>query len=126
MDTTSIIIVAVAALLVIYAVWGTVQKIRGKAKSSCCGGKEAKPLKKVSDTDKSHYPYKYELLVENMKCSGCAVNVENAINSMDGCWGRVNLGKKTCEVLAKSQYGIEDFRDALKGTSYKVIEVKEL
>ena len=80
------LIIALGALLIVYAVWQTVQRFRGKAKSSCCGGAEAPARKTVADTDETHYPYRYRLAVGGMRCSHCAVNVENALNALPGVW----------------------------------------
>ena len=114
------LIILAGALLIVYAIYGTVQKVRGKAKSSCCGGAESVLPKAVADTDESHYPYRYLVSVEGMKCSNCAVNVENAINAMGDTWAHVNLGRKRAEVLSKSEKTESDFVRALKGTNYKV------
>lgn len=126
MNLTTIIIYIAAAVLVIYGVYHTVQKIRGKAKSSCCGTPEMRTTVKVEDRDESHYPYKYILGVDGMKCSGCAANVENALNGMDGTWARVNLGKKQAKVLAKREYNKEDFEIALLDTSYRLRDFSNL
>lgn len=112
------LIIAVGVLLIVFAIWQTIQKARGKAKSSCCGTAEVVPAKKVDDTDATHYPYHYRLLVDGMKCSNCAKNVENKLNNMNGVWGRVNLGKKEADVLAKESVSEEQFASALKEISY--------
>ncbi len=112
------IIIAAGLLLIAYALWQTVQKFRGKAKSSCCGTAEAVSVKKVDDTDPSHYPYRYTLQIENMKCSNCAKNVENLLNGIPGIWGRVNLGKKEADVLAKRPIEEAEFQTALKDSAY--------
>lgn len=112
------LIIAVGVLLIVFALWQTVQKFRGKAKSSCCGSAEAVSVKKVEDTDVSHYPYRYRLAVDGMHCSNCAKNVENALNNMQGVWGKVNLGKKEAEVLAKQPVAEEQFDQVLKEHSY--------
>ena len=126
MDITTIIIYIAAAALIIFGVYHSVQKFRGKAKSSCCGTPEVKAVRKVEDTDESHYPYRYMLAVEGMKCSGCASNVENSLDNMDGVWARVNLGRGEARVLTKKEYKREDFEDALSGTSYKIADFREL
>ncbi len=120
------VIIIVAVLLICYGVYATVQKFRGKAKSSCCGTPEVKAVRKVDDTDESHYPYRYDLTVEGMKCSGCASNVENSLDNLDGVWARVNLGKKEAKVLAKSEHSREDFEEALSKTSYKISDFREI
>ena len=116
----STIIYICFALLVVYAVYGTVQKVRGKSKSSCCGTAESVITKKVADTDESHYPHSYMLQIDGMKCSNCAANVENALNAMGDVWARVELGKHRAKVLAKNEKTESNFSKALGGTSYSV------
>lgn len=116
----STVIIICAAALIIYAVYGTVQRVRGKSKASCCGTGEAVIVKKVADTDKSHYPFRYNVSVDGMKCSNCAANVENAINAMGDTWANVELGRHRAVVLAKNEKTERDFTEALSKTSYKV------
>ena len=117
---TATVIIIVGILLIAYAVYGTVQKARGKAKSSCCGSAETVLPKRVEDTDESHYPFRYIVTIDGMKCSNCAANVENAINAQGDTWAHVNLGRHRAEVLAKKEKTEDDFVRALKGTGYKV------
>ena len=112
------IIIAAGLLLIIYAFWQTVQKFRGKAKNSCCGTAEAVSVKKVEDTDPSHYPYKYTLQIDHMKCSNCARIVENLLNSMPGVWSRVDLGKQEANVLAKNPVSDEAFQAVFRDSAY--------
>ena len=114
------IIILAGLLLIAYAVYGTVQKARGKAKSSCCGSAESVLPKRVEDTDESHYPFKYHVSIDGMKCSNCAANVENAINASGDTWAHVDLGRHRAEVLSKKEKTEEDLVRALKGTGYKV------
>ena len=114
------LIIIVGILLIAYAVYGTVQKARGKSKSSCCGGAESVIPKPVEDTDESHYPLKYYVSVDGMMCSNCAARVENAINKSGDNWAHVNLGRKRAEVLSKTEKTQDDFTKALNGTEYKV------
>ena len=117
---TATIIIIAGMLLIAYAVYGTVQKARGKAKSSCCGSAESVLPKRVEDTDESHYPFRYYVLIEGMKCSNCAALVENAINASGDTWAHVNLGRHRAEVLSKKEKTEGDFVRALKDTGYKV------
>ena len=112
------IIILAGALLVLYAVWQTVQRFRGRAKSSCCGGAEAPTRKTVADTDETHYPYRYRLAVGGMHCSHCAVNVENALNAMPGVWGRVNLSKNEADVRTKKPVVEAAFAETLRDAGY--------
>ena len=115
------LIIICAAALVVFAVYRTVQKARGKAKSSCCGTPEVITKKKVEDTDESHYPYRYKLAIEGMRCSNCAATVENTLDEIDGIWARVNLGKKEADVLSKQEMQQADFARVMGATSYKLV-----
>lgn len=115
------LIIICAAALVIFAVYRTVQKARGKAKSSCCGTPEVITKKKVEDTDESHYPYRYKLAIEGMRCSNCAATVENTLDEIDGIWARVNLGRKEADVLSKQEMQQADFARVMGATSYKLV-----
>ena len=117
---TATLIIIAGILLIAYAVYGTVQRARGKAKSSCCGSAESVLPKRVEDTDESHYPFRYHVSIDGMKCSNCAVNVENAINALGDTWAHVELGRHRAEVLSKKEKTEEDFVRALNGTGYKV------
>ena len=125
MSTSAIIIIVLAALLVVWAGYRTVQKARGKAKSSCCGTPEMVTAKKVEDMDASHYPYRYKLGIEGMHCSKCAKSVENVLNSMDGVWARVNLGRGQAEVLSKAVRDEEAFLKEMRKTSYRVVSFEQ-
>ena len=114
------LIILCGILIIAFALWQTIQRFRGKEKNSCCCGAEAVTVKKVEDTDRSHYPYHYRLQIDGMMCSNCAKNVENTLNSMEGVWGRVNLGKKEADVLTKTQVSEDAFRAALSKTSYSL------
>ena len=114
------IIVICAVLLIAFAIYSTIGKMRGKAKSGCCGTPEVKAVKKVEDTDISHYPYTYVIGIEGMHCSNCARSVENALNSMDGIWAGVELGRGRAVARAKREMTESDFAEALQDTTYKV------
>ena len=66
-------------------------------------GTSGKKTKKVVvvDTDASHYPYSDELLIGGMSCDGCAQNVANALNALDGVWATVTYADHTARVRSK-------------------------
>ena len=102
------------------------QRFRGRAKSSCCGGAEARTRKTVADTDESHYPYRYRLSVGGMRCSHCAVNVENALNAMPGVWAKVQLAKNEADVRAKQPVDEAAFAEALQKAGYPYETIQNL
>lgn len=120
------IITICGILIIAFAVYRTIQKFRGKSKSSCCGTPEVKAVKKVEDTDKSHYPYHYILSIEGMHCANCARTVENELNSMEGVWGSVHLGKAEASVLTKKERSLEDFADVLSKKDYTVTSMQSI
>ncbi|MBR2539430.1 MAG: cation transporter [Mogibacterium sp.] len=122
----SAVIIIVAVLLIAYGVYATVQKARGKAKSSCCGTAETVLPRPVDDTDESHYPFRYNLAIDGMMCSNCASRVQNALNAGGDVWAKVNLGRHRAEVLAKSEKTEDDFARLLKKTDYKVVGFEEV
>ena len=117
----TIIVIFVLAIIVVCAILSTRKRI--KYGSACCGTHDAAPKKiKVKDKNKSHYPYTYTLTVDGMHCSNCARRVENALNSKDGVWAKVNLEKKSVLVRAKSQLKWEDFSTLINKAGYTLIE----
>ena len=121
-DDMDKLIIAAGLLLLAYALWQTVLRIRGRAKNTCCGTAEAVSSVKVEDTDPSHYPCHYRLVIGGMKCSNCARNVENALNSMPGVWARISLAKHEASVLTKLPQTAEQFAQALQKTPYRLLE----
>ena len=122
----SAVIITAGLLLIVYAIYATVQKARGKAKSSCCGTAETVLPKAVQDTDESHYPFRYNVAIDGMMCSNCAARVQNAINDGGDMWAHVNLGRHRAEVLAKSEKTENDFVRLLGKTDYKVVGFEEV
>ena len=97
-----IVLVPALAALLGYGVWKTVQ--RSRKGSACCGDiPEQETSAQVTDRDRSHYPYSLTLRVTGMTCQNCARRVENALDSHEGVWARVDLGRGTVRVLMKEQ-----------------------
>ena len=91
---------------------------------SCCGGGGGLDKKvRVSDRNKTHYPFSYKLKVEGMVCAGCARKVENAFNAAGDLWAKVDLENKEVRVLAKKEMSPDDFMHLLRGTSYTLLEM---
>lgn len=115
------LIIIAGAALILFALYSTIQKARGKSVgSSCCGSAESVLTKPVEDTDESHYPFRYNVGIEGMSCSNCAARVENAINASGDTWAHVNLGRSRAEVLSKNRKNEADFARLLSGLDYRV------
>lgn len=97
----------------------------GRGKSCCSDGSTGKKAKKVvvSDTDESHYPYTDELLIGGMSCDGCAENVQNALNALDGIWASVTYGDHTAKIRSKTPVDREALELAVKNAGYYVMKL---
>ena len=94
-------------------------------KSCCSDGASGKKAKKVVvvDTDESHYPYSEELLVGGMSCDGCAQNVTNALNALDGVWATVTYADHTARVRSKNPIDRDALEAAVKDAGYYVMKL---
>lgn len=91
----------------------------------CCGdGAGRKKVKRVAvaDTDVSHYPYSDELLIGGMSCGGCAQNVTNALNALDGIWAMVTYTDQTACIRSKNPIDREVLEAAVRDAGYYVIK----
>ena len=73
------------------------------------------------DTDASHYPYSDELLIGGMSCDGCAQNVANALNALDGAWATVTYADHTARVRSKQPVDRGVLETAVKDAGYYVM-----
>lgn len=92
-------------------------------KSCCSDGASGKKAKRVvvADTDESHYPYREELLIGGMSCDGCAQNVANALNALDGIWATVTYADHTARIRSKNPIDREVLEAAVRDAGYYVM-----
>ena len=119
----NIVVLAVIAVGLFFGFRRIAASTRGK---SCCSdgvsGKKAKRVA-VADTDESHYPYFDELLIGGMSCDGCAQNVENALNALDGVWATVTYADHTARVRSKRPVDRDTLESAVRGAGYYVMKM---
>lgn len=119
------VVIIVLLGIVALAVLGTIKRIRYG--SSCCGEKTPPEKKvKVKDRNKASYPFVYRLKVDGMHCANCARRVENAINSLEGCWAVVDLGKKEVTLRTKRETTEQDMSAVIAKAGYTVIAFTEI
>ena len=75
----------------------------------------------MADTDASHYPYSDELLIGGMSCDGCAQNVANALNALDGVWATVTYADHTARVRSKRPIDRGVLEAAVRDAGYYVM-----
>ena len=94
-------------------------------KSCCSDGTSGRKAKRVvvTDTDESHYLYSEELLIGGMSCDGCAQNVANALNALNGIWATVTYADHTARVRSKNPIDREALETAVKDAGYYVMKL---
>lgn len=66
---------------------------------------------------------KNEVLVEGMKCAGCASTVQEKFEAVKGVESvKVNLESKKVVVESKEKIEKDTFKSALVGTKYSVVD----
>ena len=123
MNTVSIIITMIIAVIAIFGLVNYIKKIK-KGGDCCPEHEEATKSVKVKDRDKSHYPYEAKLAIDGMSCGNCVRNVENALNSLEGTWASVSLEDNQATVLLKSPPDIEKLSKAVSDAGYCVLKRK--
>ncbi len=119
----NVIIITVLILIVTYAIYSTVRRIRFG--SSCCGEKTPPDKKvRVKDRNKTNYPYKYELKIDGMHCPNCARRIENAFNSTDGRWARADIANNEVMLLSKHEETQRDLSDVVSSAGYVMLSYK--
>ena len=66
---------------------------------------------------------KNEVVVEGMKCTGCASTVQEKFEAIEGVESvEVSLESKKVIVESKKEIDKETFKSALSGTKYSVVD----
>ena len=123
LNPANIIVLGVIAIGMFFGLRRIAASTHGK---SCCSdgasGKKAKRVV-VTDTDESHYPYREEFLIGGMSCDGCARNVTNALNALDGVWATVTYADHTARVRSKLPVDRDTLETAVRGAGYYVMKM---
>ena len=121
LNPANLIVLAVIAVGMFFGLRRIAASTHGK---SCCSdgasGKKAKRVV-VADTDESHYPYREELLIGGMSCDGCAQNVANALDALDGIWVTVTYEDHTARIRSKNPIDREVLEAAVRDAGYYVM-----
>ncbi len=113
----NVIIVLIIIVAAGIGVWQTVKHMQGK--SACCDtGSDTKAVKKKL----SKVLYKRTFQVEGMHCNNCKNRVENAVNSIPGVSGKVNLQKGTVEVSYEQEVDNSIIIREIEKNGYFVLE----
>ena len=109
------IIICVILVIIIYI---GIRSTKKRATSGCCGSSETVKKVRVKDKNKDHYPYKTILKVYDIHCQNCVHTIENAFNSQDGFYAKVNTEDNTVIILSKEQHPTDEFINTLSNVGY--------
>ena len=106
-------------VIIIICIFG-IKSLARRMANGCCGGGTAEKPAKVRDRNKAHYQYCAKMSISGMKCRNCMIRVQNALNSMDGVWARVNLENGTAVIRTKSKINDERLAAPVCAAGYSV------
>lgn len=90
-----------------------------RVKSGCCsGGSEKIKSVKVTDKNENNYKYKYDIEVDGLVCDNCRKRLENAFNTNEGMYAKVDLQKKVARLNAKQSISEEQIKDIVASSGY--------
>lgn len=112
-----IIIIIVVVVLAAVGLRATVKHMKGQG--GCCGGSSYKPKKKKL----SNVIYKKSFAVEGMHCEHCKNRVEEAVNSVKGVAGRVDLKKGRLTVSYAEEVDDELIKSRIERAGYQVTDI---
>jgi len=122
MNLPTLLIIAVIAVLAGIGVRSMFKRVN----QGCCTERDDDHVEmvKVSDKNKAHYPHEAVLDVDGMTCSHCAARVENALNSRDRVWAKIDLSQKTADVRMKTKLEDSTLRKAVNDLGpYTVMKI---
>lgn len=98
-----------------------------KLKSGCCGsgGDEVKRVRPL-DRNVNHYPYVKVVQIDGMHCQNCAKRIENAFNTQDGFFAKVNLAKQRAIVRSKREVPDRELKQVVRNVGYSPVNVEDL
>ncbi len=117
------VIIVILIVIVILAVKSYMKKLR----NGCCGA-EGDTVKKIKPQNKdiSAYPYEKIVHVGGMTCKNCAARVENAFNSKEGYYAKVDLGKKTADIHMMKPEEDTTLKDIIRKAGYEPSTVENI
>ncbi len=121
MKPVDILLVLIVIIILIFALKGSMKHFNGEG--ACCGGNVNNKVK-VDDKNISHYPYTITVYTEGMKCDGCKLKVENALNAKNGIYATANYHKNIVKVHMKENLSDEIITKVVEEAGYRVKSVQ--
>lgn len=121
MKPVDIILVLIVIIILVFALKGSLKHFNGEG--ACCGGSVNNKVN-VDDKNISHYPYTITVYTEGMKCDGCKLKVENALNAKSGIYATANYHKNIVKVHMKENLSDEIITKVVEEAGYRVKSVQ--
>ena len=114
MNLPTIIICVILVIIICFGILST----KKRDTSGCFGSSETIKKVRVKDKNKDHYPYKTVLKVYDIHCQNCVRTIENAFNSQEGFYAKVNTEDNTVTILSKQQHPTDELINMLSNVGY--------
>ena len=95
-----------------------IRSMKKRATSGCCDTGDNEKRIKVKDKNKDHYPYHTTLKIYDMHCQNCAIRIENAFNSQEGYYAKVDTDKNVVNILSKTKKEPDELIDIVTQAGY--------
>lgn len=120
-----IVVIIILCFVIFFSIKHLLKKIYfGK---TCCGNSSPIEQKiEVLDTNTFNYPFCYLITIDGMVCGNCVRHLENAINSHEGVWAKINLRDKIATVYTKKEISSSHFSKIIREAGYTAISIKEI
>ncbi len=117
------ILSGIILLIIVFSVRSFIEKLR----FGCCGGTIEKNTKrkKINKKELSEYQISKTIYIEGMTCGNCANHVENAINSLENVYAKVDLKKNLANVRMKVDISEEILKGAISKAGYSAKYIDE-
>ena len=121
MNASTIGIIAVLAVIVVFALRASLKHMKGDG--GCCGGGGilVEPEKKLDGPVLG----KKVIQIEGMHCENCKNSVERAVNQIDGASCQVNLKKNLAVVSYDRELEDAALRRAIEWLDFKVTDIRD-
>lgn len=114
---------AIILAVIIAICFFAVKKYIKNLKHGCCGAGGDSEKRQTPALNTSEYKYHYTIKISGMKCSGCAIKIENAF-IRQGMAAQVNHKTGIAEIFAGEPVSELIIRQTIIGLGYSVDEEK--
>ncbi len=121
-NATNIIICVVIAAFVLNAIRVRIKKGRG----GCCGSGSGEVKVEPSKANKAEFVHSAVIHIEGMTCRNCSARIENAFNSVEGCFAKVSLTKRTAELFSDNPIDEEWAKEVVTKKGYTFVSCKKI